>query len=197
MALALLWPDFPLAGQFTFLYPFFLLGAWVRHLRLPLGNTWLGIAAAAVYAAVFCVFREDWYVYRTPLASLEDTAHTVPVYLIRMLGGTAGCFLLLFAVKRLSFLRKSRILQTLGGSTLAIYLLQIYFWDFIWRPYCPHVDIWLCFPLTVAIVAMCYGIYRVCRRSPALGFLMFGEQRGNGRAFVNAKPPGPRGARRL
>lgn len=176
MALALLCPGFPLAGQFTFLYPFFLLGAWAHHRGWPLGSLWFGIAAAALYAVVYCVFQETWYVYRTPLASLEDTAHTVPIYLVRMLGGIAGCFLLLFVVKRLPFLLKSRILLKLGGSTLAIYLLQIYFWDFIWRPYCPHVNFWLCFPLTVAVVAACYGTYRLCRRIPALGFLMFGEQ---------------------
>ena len=180
MTLALLCPGFPLAGQFTFLYPFFLLGAGAHHRGWPLGSLWFGIAAAALYAAVFCVFQETWYVYRTPLASLEDTAHTVPIYLVRMLGGIAGCFLLLFVVKRLPFLLKCRILLKLGGSTLAIYLLQIYFWDFIWRPYCPHVNFWLCFPLTVAVVAACYGTYRLCRRLPALAFLMFGEQRKSG-----------------
>ncbi len=176
MAMALLWPDFPLAGQFTFLYPIFLLGAWVRHQGLPLGNIWLGMGAAVAYVVVYCVFQEDWYVYRTPLDSLEDTAHTVPIYLARLLGGIAGCFLLLFAVKRLSFLQESRILPLLGGSTLAIYLLQIYFWDFIWKPYCPNIDIWLCFPLTAGVLALCYGIYRACRRVPVLGLLMFGEQ---------------------
>ena len=177
MAAALLCPGFPLAGYFTFLYPFYLLGAWVRNPGWPLGSIWLGGAAVVAFAALFCVFQETWYVYLTPLLSTENMAHTVPIYLVRMLGGIAGCFLLLFVVKRLPFLLASRILQKLGGSTLAIYLLQIYFWDFIWNAHCPHVNFWLCFPLTVVVVAACYGIYRLCGRIPVLSLLMFGERR--------------------
>lgn len=177
MLLAMVCPVFPHAGQFTFLYPFFLLGAWVHARRCKLGNVWIGLASLAVYIGVFCIFRDNWYVYRSPMASLPDNPDVVAVYLVRMVGGIAGCFLFLFITRHLTMLTRSRLLQKLGGSTLAIYLLQIYFWDFVWIAHCPNISIWMCFPLTAGVVILCYGVHQLLKRVPVLCFLMFGELR--------------------
>lgn len=176
MLIAMLCPGFPHAGQFTFLYPFFLLGAWVNARGCNLGNKWIGVGALAVYIGVFCVFRNNWYVYRTPMASLPDNLYVVAVYLVRMAGGLAGCFLFLFAVRHLTLLQNCSLLSKLGASTLAIYLLQCYFWDLVWNGHFPVIGVWLCIPLTAVVVALCYGIHQLCRRAPVLAFLMFGEQ---------------------
>lgn len=176
MVLAMVCPGFPHPGQFTFLYPFFLLGAWAQARGWRLQTPWVGVAAFAVYACIFWLFHENWYVYRAPMASLPDNPYVVAIYLVRMAGGVAGCFLFLFIVRRLPWLQNCSLLQKLGGSTLAIYLLQCYFWDFVWIGHFPAISVWLCLPLTALVVALCYGIHQLCRRAPVLAFLMFGEQ---------------------
>lgn len=110
------------------------------------------------------------------MSSLPDNPYVVAIYLVRMAGGVAGCLLFLFVVRRLRWLQRCPLLQKLGGCTLAIYLLQCHVRDFIWIGRFPNVGAWWWLPLTAVIVALCYGVYRLCKPVRLLRFLLFGEQ---------------------
>lgn len=175
MILAVTCCEFPFAGKFTFLYPFFLIGAWVRAYGCKLNLVWAGVVASTVYSSVFCIFRGGWYVYDAPMDYLSISWEVVSIYLIRMVGGIAGCFLFLFVCKRLAWIQRNKALQTLGRNTLPIYILQGYFWLLFLTCSFPKTNIWTCFPLAITVVALCYMAGQLIKRLPLLRLLMFGE----------------------
>ena len=175
MLLALLWEGLPFRNQFTFLYPFFLLGAWVAARRPNLAHPAIGLAALAVYAAVFCCFDDTWYVYRKPWVALDAPAEIYNIYAIRTLGALAGCFLFLFAAKRLERWLNRRLLLRLGSATMAVYILQAYFWDFAKVERIMQVNTAAAMAIAAALLALCYGLYRLMAKSRLLALINFGK----------------------
>lgn len=170
---------FPHTGQFTYLWPFFVLGVYLSHVKFSpqfIDRKW--IIFPVLYVAAFCLFRPHWYVY---CCSLGFDLNRLIVDILRTLAAIVGCGTALWAGKYLhSLIGEYAITQNLGRATLAIYVLQTLFFAAACKwltKYLPqplgHME---CMILSLVILAMLYLIYIATRCIPIVSILMYGER---------------------
>ena len=170
---------FPYTGQFTYLWPFFILGAYMSHVKFSpqhIDRKW--IIFPILYVAACCLFHPHWYVYR---CSLGFNFIQLMVDILRTLAAIVGCGTALWAGKYLhSLIGEYSITQNIGRATLAIYVLQTLFFAAACKwltKYLPqtlgHMEGII---LSIVILAMLYLIYIATRCIPIVSILMYGER---------------------
>lgn len=168
---------FPHTYQFTYLWPFFVLGAFMSYHNFSpqhINKRW--IIFPILYITAFCLFHPHWYVYR---CSLGFNFTSLMVDIFRTLAAIVGCGTILWAGKYIhSFIGKYAIIQKIGQATLAIYVLQTLFfikYELI-AGYLPLLQggIETLF-LSCIILSTLYLIYTTTRRIPLVGLLLYGE----------------------
>lgn len=172
--ISMLWPH---AYQFTYLWPVFVLGAFMaRHKFSPQHINWKWILFLAIYITAFYFFQPDWYVYRKPLTFNIDRL-LIDIY--RTAAAIAGCGTALWASKLIhAFIGKYAIIQKVGQATLSIYVLQtLFFLKFtLFAQYLPQpLGYTEAILLSLAILGALYLIYLTTKRIPLVALLMYGE----------------------
>lgn len=169
---------FPHAGQFSYLWPFFLIGVGMKSCGMTEARirAW-HLLALPVFAVAYIYFEPTWYVYREPLSF---SWHALGVDAFRTLAAVAGCVLFLRLAKYVApWLGKSRIVLGIGRATLAIYLLQCLCFDAI----ATRCGEWIrfrlgtpgCIAAALALLLAIYGFYSLTRRMGPVAFLLYGE----------------------
>lgn len=171
--LAICVPGFICKNQFTYLYPFFLMGAWFNGHESLLRKKSTFIVSLIVYAAIFCIYDDTWYVYRTPWSALDAPAVVYQIYAVRFIGALAGSLLFLTVAKRLERFINWPLLLEIGRATMAIYILQSFVWEFVKAQDHTMNTIESLF-VGIAALIVCYSFYLVARRSHLLARLFFG-----------------------
>lgn len=172
--ISMLWPH---TYQFTYLWPVFVLGAFMAHLKFtPQHINWKWILFPALYIIAFYFFQPDWYVYRKPL-TFDIDCLLIDIY--RTAAAIVGCGTVLWASKHIhSFIGKYAIVQKVGQTTLAIYVLQSLFFLYfqLFAQYLPQS---LGYPeailLSLVILGALYLIYLTTKHIPLVALLMYGE----------------------
>lgn len=167
----------PLDDYFVFLYPFFLLGSYLKAGKFDFGNVWLFLVSALVFACTFCVFAPDFYVYCSPLSYEHHDLNALWIAGVRWLGGLSGCFCFIILVRWARFLGRIPIILGIGKNTLAIYVLQAIFYGCV----LPHVlhGLQLGFLQSFAFAVVLSLLLHVCAlaicKIRVLGLLFFGK----------------------
>ena len=168
---------FPHTDQFTYLWPFFVLGTCMSHVKFSpqhIDRKW--IIFPILYVAACCLFHPHWYVYR---CSLGFDLIRLIVDILRTLAAIVGCGTALWAGKYLhSLIGEYVITQNIGQATLAIYVLQPIFFDRykLITSYLPQSPGYIgAITLSFIILAVLYLIYVTTRHIPFAGALLYGE----------------------
>lgn len=170
---------FPHTFQFTYLWPFFVLGAYMSYLKFSpqlINKKW--IIFPILYVAAFYLFHPHWYVYRY---SLDFDFTSLIVDIFRTLAAIVGCGTALWAGKYLhSFVGKYAITQKIGQATLAIYVLQtLFFIKYkLIAEYLPQIQENIeALILSCIILGVLYLVYATTRYIPLAGALLYGEKK--------------------
>lgn len=169
---AYFWPH---AQHFTYMWSFFIIGSYVQKYNLASYITdykRLGGILIILYIISFFVFNEEWYVYRTPLnLSIER----FEIHLIRTIAAIAGCGAFLCIIKQIPLIDKSNLVQKIGKSTLAIYILQSIIFGLL-RPYIPdglgYVEAII---ISLLLLIGLFYFYLITRKIPIFSLLAYGE----------------------
>ena len=168
---------FPHKYQFTYLWPFFVLGTSLSHLKFTpqqIDKKWL--IFPILYIAAYYLFQPGWYVYRCPLTF---DVNNILVDTYRTLAAICGCGTAMWAGKYIHpFIGKYSIIQNIGRATLAIYVLQtLFFLQYkLIASYFPQSPGYIGnIILSCIILAALYLIYITTRRIPIAGALLYGE----------------------
>ncbi len=172
------------AGFFGFMWPFFLMGLYLRWRgvnRTSIPHTW----ALCLPLALLCCyhFRAEHYVYVTPFTS---EVRTWLPSLFRFVAGGVGSLAMLYVLK-LAFplLRRQKWLLKLGVATMAIYILHQLFLSLGGNEWVRDaISCSSSLPLTVCVVLLftilltagSYLIYVVSSRNRWCALLFFGEK---------------------
>ena len=172
--ISMLWPH---TSQFTYLWPVFVLGAFMAHLNFtPQHINWKWVLFLALYITSFYFFQPDWYVYRKPL-TFDIDCLLIDIY--RTAAAIVGCGTALWASKHIhAFIGKYAIIQKVGQATLAIYVLQtLFFLKFrLFAQYLPQSLGYLeAIFLSIVILVALYLIYLTTKRMSLVALLMYGE----------------------
>lgn len=168
---------FPHKHQFTYLWPFFVLGACLSHLKFTpqqINNKWL--VFPILYIAAYYLFQPGWYVYLCPL---KFDVNNVLVDIYRTSAAICGCGTALWACKYIhAVIGKYTIIQKIGQATLAIYVLQeIFFFKYnAIAAYLPQSPGYIsAIILSCIVLGALYLIYVTTRHIPLAGPLLYGE----------------------
>lgn len=167
---SLFWPH---SYYFTFLWPFFMTGCCIYKCNLMQYITdWkYGMLAMFLYLICFFVFKESWYVYRTPMNfSLER----IGINAFRYFSGLMGSFSVLFILKFFSNDIRLSIIQKIGQATLAIYILQSLVICQL-APYITECGYIKAFFISLLILIALFYFYRITRCIPVFNLLAYGE----------------------
>ena len=177
-----LFPELRQSGKmFFYLWPFFLMGAALRHggiTSASLSGYWFLFLPASVMA--YFLFLPGDYVYHTPLAPDIMSIRTT---LLRTLYAMAGCGAFLVLMRMGRHLGHLRAVQRVGRATLALYVLQAFLFEpaFVdWEKAGLKPGVPACVLLALAILIFCYLLYAVTGRSRLFSQLFYGE-RGSGK----------------
>lgn len=168
--ISLLWPH---TAYFTFLWPFFITGSYIYKCNLIKYITswrWAG-CVIILYLISFFLFKETWYVYRSPMNfSLERMG----INAFRYISGLMGCLSFLFVIKMISNVIKSTFIQKIGEATLAIYILQSFAIGIL-RPYIQECGYLEAVFISLFILIASYYFYYITRRIPVFNLFAYGE----------------------
>lgn len=167
---------FPCVTHFTYLYPFFLLGAFLHHQgkeSAVINRYWL--VALPLFLILIPLFPGDWLVYKTPF---RFTFYAIGVDIVRSLVALLGCCACLACCKYISQIANFCLVLNIGKATLALYLLQSLFMEKM-----PHLWSWLPFSSCLYMSPICalfvllilYAFYCLTHRIPYIGPMMYGE----------------------
>lgn len=168
-------PIWPYADQFTYLWPFFLMGAYLSNSGFTHNHiNWKWCGFLIPYAICFYFFQPTWYVYRTPLSLNLDA---LIIDIIRTIAAFSGCGSALMIAKYLHpYIGKLSIVQKIGQATLALYALEPHFFVFIndhlISPSLGYLEVFI---ISIALLSVEYIFYVITRKSPAIALLLYGE----------------------
>lgn len=172
---------FPRSRWFVYYWPFFLLGAAVRHYRISPekiknASLWGGIFFV-LYVVSFYFFPHQWTVYqKAPTLSLES----LTINGIRTLVAVIGCGAFLFAIRVVAFMGKYAIIRLLGAATMGLYVLQscVFSLGNIYMRYLPENMGYAqsCF-FAVALMLLLYAVYFLTSKIKWMRLLMYGESK--------------------
>lgn len=177
IALAVFSPVLPLASGFVFLYPFYLIGAYLYGRGWNGKNVWVFILSTALFAGVYIIFKPTYFEYYSPLnIDHHDWASWLAAFM-RLAGGISGCLFFLCLVRRFRFLGRVKVIQDIGKYTLAIYVLQSIFFDYVWLAHFPsvHLNLPLSFVFAVLLLLLLYACTLLINKSRVLKFFILGE----------------------
>ncbi|MCQ2366328.1 MAG: acyltransferase family protein [Akkermansia sp.] len=177
IALAVFTPAIPWARFFVFIYPFYLLGAYMYSKRWNVKNVWVFILSSVAFVCVNAIFAPVHYVYSAPLNYESHDWVSWLVAAIRFVGGLAGCLCFLYLATLLCRLSWLKVIRDIGKYTLAIYVLQSIFFSYVWLNYFPtvHLNLLLSFVFAVLLLFLLYGCTLLINKSRVLKFFIFGE----------------------
>ncbi len=171
---------FPHNRWFVYYWPFFLLGAAMRHYRISPekvknSSLWLGIFCV-LYVISFYFFPHQWTVYqKAPTLSLES----LTINGIRTLVAVIGCAAFLFIVRVVAFMGKYPIIRLLGAATMGLYVLQSCVFNIrsVYMHYLPENMgyAWSIF-FAFALMLLLYAIYVLTYKIKWVRLLMYGER---------------------
>ena len=167
----------PLASDFAFLYPFYLVGAYLYSKGWKGESIWGFFLSIVVFTGVFIIFKPSYYVYCSPLNCYHHDWESWLTASIRFAGGLSGSLCFLYLVRWLRFLGKVKVIQDMGKFSLAIYVLQGIFIEYVWIIHFQTVrmNLPLCMVGAVLLLFLLYGCTLLINKSRVLKFLFLGE----------------------
>lgn len=169
---------FPAAFQFAYLWPFFLVGAWMKEYGMSAKSMrkWLApMFLAVIPAAILCPPEAFVYITR-----LDFNYMAIAYAMLR----TCIAFVLcagFLGLSRFAYrLADCSLISGVAQATLALYVLQTFFFGVlrILLPHgVPHLNALSTLCLTSIIVVLLYYLYKLLRRLPLVALLLFGEKR--------------------
>lgn len=167
----------PLASDFAFLYPFYLVGAYLYSKGWKGESIWSFFLSIVVFTGVFIIFKPSCYVYCSPLNCCHHDWESWLTAFIRFAGGLSGSLCFLYLVRWLRFLGKVKVIQDMGKFSLAIYVLQGIFIEYVWIIHVQTVrmNLPLCMVGAVLLLFLLYGCTLLINKSRVLKFLFLGE----------------------
>ena len=177
IALAVCFPVVPQAGYFVFLYPFYLVGAYLYGSGCNVKNVWVFILSAVLFAGVYIIFKPSYFVYCSPLDFDHHDWASWLVATIRFVGGISGCLGFLYLIRQLRFQGRVKVIQDIGKYTLAIYVLQSIFFRYVWITHFQtvHLNLPLSFAFAVLLLLLLYACTLLINKSRVLKFFILGE----------------------
>ena len=164
----------PYADFISFSWPFYMLGMYARHRNFThkqINTRWAWAIIPAV--AAFCLYQDDWYIY---LAPLRFSAESFSIATFRILAALASGAVFLALMRHCTALKW---LTGFGQASLGIYVVQAVLCTVGSRFSIPPVfsQIWIVLPLSLLFFLLSFSIYKVSRRLPLAGMLLYGETR--------------------
>lgn len=170
-----MWPS---ATQFTYLWPFFIIGAYLSNRGFThqhITRKWSLFLPLFLVAYIF--FEPHWSIYTAPL---RFNLHSLIIHIIRSAAAIVACGAFLWLAHLLSPLSKYPIVSRIGQSTLALYVLQTY--AFIILRHMQLHEQAASMGHAVAIITallLLFGLYyayRISRKIPGVAQFFYGEQ---------------------
>lgn len=167
---------FGIGIQITYLWPFFLLGHWLRQHHFDSENIpkwWLVFVPVTIGIAFLC--NESLFVYNTPL---RLTWYSFEINLLRTVAAIIGSMALCASVRYSLKLLNSAFIHKIGQASLAIYLLHftsipcIYWPIQKWHIISNEVS---AFVFTGIVTVVTFGFYLLSRKIKWVRFLLYGE----------------------
>lgn len=161
----------PYANYLSYSWPFFALGMLARFRNFSyrsINSYWLFSIIPAFIA--FCFFRDDWYIYLSPLRfSLES----IGIALFRFIAAiTASTFFLALMHQCAAKLRIAKM----GTATLGVYIVHSVLCFFAenvdYPPFCAHPCIIL--SVSVLLYTVSYFIYHITSKIPIANLMVYG-----------------------
>lgn len=169
-----LWPH---SSHFTYLWPIFVLGAYLATHHFGYQSiSWKWCGFLILFVVAFLLFHPHWYVYRQPLSF---SISGILADMFRTFAAIAGCGAALWLIKYLYlFIGRFAIVRNIGQATLALYILQIHFFSYnhIVCSFIPaELNYGLAFGFTCILLAILYIFYLLTRKIPLVAALLYGE----------------------
>ena len=174
IAVSVLLPDaVPYGPYLSFVWPFFLMGMYCRHKGIQSRHfnwRWLGLLPAV--AVVFFFYRDNWYMYLSPLQLQWDS---LGVWSFRIVAAVVSGLVFLSVMRFVDF----RLLRQMGRGTLGIYVVQCVCFTLAAKiAICPtDVSLWLIIPASIVLFVAAYAIYYLTRSIPILGTAFYGSRK--------------------
>lgn len=162
----------PYASYLSYSWPFFLMGMYFRHKGFShkdITNRLYWLLPAAAIA--FCIFKDDWYIYFTPL---DLTIKSWGIATFRFVSALVCGSVFLAIIK--SFYSKLNI-SKIGAATLGIYVVQCIICNTVLILKLTgsiHNIIAIIIISLVTFVAS-YYIYLITKKIPFAGKMLYGE----------------------
>lgn len=162
----------PFADYISISWPFYALGMYARHkgfTHAQLSPRWFWTLIPA--AAAFFLYRDDWYIY---LAPLSFSAESFTIAIFRILAALAsGTFFLALMHHHTAL----KCLAGFGRASLGIYVVQAVLCTVANRLNYPPVcsQVWVMLPLSLLVFLLSYSIYKLTRKLPYAGLLLYGD----------------------
>ena len=162
----------PYADYISISWPFYVLGMYARHKgfsRTQINARWFWAIIPSV--AVFFLYRDNWYIY---LAPLTFSAESLFIALFRIVAAIASGAVFLALVHHCPALKYT---ARFGLASLGIYVVQAVLCTVANRFIFPPVfsQVWVILPLSLLAFLLSYLIYRVTRKLPLAGMLLYGD----------------------
>lgn len=162
----------PYADYISISWPFYVLGMYARHKgfsRTQINARWFWAIIPSV--AVFFLYRDNWYIY---LAPLTFSAESLFIALFRIVAAIASGAVFLALVHHCAALKYT---ARFGLASLGIYVVQAVLCTVANRFNFPPVfsQVWVILPLSLLAFLLSYLIYRVTRKLPLAGMLLYGD----------------------
>lgn len=167
---------FPAASQFTYLWPFFVIGAELNAHGFTVQNIRKKFVVLLILIIPFAIYvPKQIFVYITPL----DFSFSALAYDATRTGiALMLCFGFLGMALCIQKLGRYNLLQGIGRSTLALYVLQSMFFAAV-KVFKPHYANTLSdtcvFVLALILLLFLYMLYSIIRRISLVSLLLFGE----------------------
>lgn len=168
----------PAAHQFAYLWPFFLMGAWLKERGVLSQNfsTWLApLFLAIIPAAILCPSKVFVYIFH-----LDFNSVAIFYALLRTFIALVLCAGFLGLCRFVSRLAHYALVSGIAQATLALYVLQTFFFGvckIVIPRGIPHLNALSALCVAAVIVVVLYYLYVLLRKLPLIPFLLFGERR--------------------
>lgn len=162
----------PYADYISISWPFYVLGMYARHKgfsRQQINARWFWAVIPAV--AAFFLYKDNWYIY---LAPLTFSAESLYIALFRIVAAIASGAVFLALVHHCAALKCT---ARFGLASLGIYVVQAVLCTVANRFNFPPVfsQVWVILPLSLLAFLLSYFIYRVTRKLPLAGMMLYGD----------------------
>lgn len=162
----------PYADYISISWPFYVLGMYARHKgfsRQQINARWFWAIIPSV--AAFILYKDNWYIY---LAPLTFSAESLFIALFRIVAALASGAVFLAIMHHCATLK---CIAGFGQASLGIYVVQAVLCTVANRFNYPPVfsQVWVMLPLSLLVFLLSYSIYKVTRKLPHAGLLLFGD----------------------